>query len=424
VRRLTTPTLLTLIAAALVAGGMASPALAEPGALDPFFNHGGRQTAFVHGATGYAVAIDPQGRIVVAGYTLTKNANVALARFLPNGQPDPSFGNGAGRVAIDLGGTDYAFDVALDGRKIVVAGERDLPGRSQFAVARFGPGGVLDASFSGDGKAFVNFGTRFQGANAVTVGPGGKVLIGGFSSNGSTGRWAMARFASDGKLDTGFGGDGKVTTNLSPADEQIEDLIVQKNGTIVAAGYAQKGASSRFAVSRYGSGGRLDKRFGFGGSNLIDVGRGSDIAYGIATRVGGGFVMVGYANHGGGNDWGLVGLGPMGHLDDGFGDHGRVITGFGPAYEYAYGVAVQPNGRFVVVGRAARGTPDFCVARYLAGGHLDPSFSGDGVAYTDFFDGSDTARGVALQTNGKIVVAGEAEDHGLRRIALARYVVS
>jgi uncharacterized delta-60 repeat protein len=424
VRRLTTSTLLTLIATALVAGRMAPPALADPGALDPFFNHGGRQTAFIHGATGYAVAIDRDGRIVVAGYTLTKNANIAIARFMPNGQPDPRFGNGAGRVSVDLGGTDYAFDVALQGRKIVVAGERDLPGRSQFALARFGSGGALDPSFSGDGKAFVNFGTRFQGANAIAVGSGGKILIGGFSSNGSTGRWAMARFTSNGTLDTGFGGDGKVTTNLSPADEQIEDLIVQKGGTIVAAGYAQRGAAPRFAVARYGSGGRLDPQFGSGGTNLIDVGRGSDIAYGIAPRPGGGFALVGYANHAGGSDWGIVGLGPSGHLDESFGAHGRVITGFGPSFDYAYGVAFQPNGRFVVVGRASRGTSDFCVARYKPGGHLDRSFSADGLAYTDFFDASDTARGVALQDNGKIVVAGEAEDHGLRRIALARYQAS
>jgi uncharacterized delta-60 repeat protein len=425
VRRTAISAVITFAATALVAGLMVPRALAEPGGLDPFFDGDGRQTAFIHGATGYAVAIDPRGRILVAGYTLTRNANIALARFLPNGSPDPSFGNGVGRVSVDLGGTDYAFDIAIqDDHKIVVAGERDLPNHSQFAVARFGPGGVLDASFSGDGKAFVNFGTRFQGANALAIGPGGKILIGGFTSNGSTGRWAMARFRPDGTLDPGFGGDGKVTTNLSASDEQIEDLLIQPGGSIVAAGYAEKGLSPRFAVARYGSGGRLDGRFGSGGTNLIDVSRGGDIAYGIAERDTGGFLLVGYANHGGGNDWGIVGLGPRGHLDGSFGDHGRVITAFGPSYEYAYGVAMQPNGRFVVVGRASRGTPEFCVVRYKAGGSLDPSFSGDGKAFTDFFGGTDTARAVALQSNGKIVVAGEAEDHGVRRIAVARYLDS
>ncbi len=424
-RRLTTSALISLCAAALVVGLLSAPALATPGGLDPFFDGDGRQTAFIHGATGYAVALDARERIVVAGYTLARNSNIALARFLPNGQPDPSFGNGDGRVTVDLGGTDYAFDIAIqDDRKIVIAGERDLPNHSLFAVARFGPGGVPDASFSGDGKAFVNFGTKFQGANALALGSGGKILIGGFTSNGSTGRWAMARFRSDGSLDPGFGGDGKVTTNLSTSDEQIEDLIVQPGGSIVAAGYAEKALSPRFAVARYGSGGRLDPRFGNGGTNVIDVSRGGDIAYGIAQRADGGFVMVGYASHAGGNDWGIVGLGPKGHLDGAFGDHGRVITAFGPAFEYAYGVAIQPNGRFLVVGRASRGGPDFCVARYKAGGSPDKSFSGDGRAFTDFFGGEDTARGIAIQANGKIVAVGEAEDHGVRRMAIARYLAS
>jgi hypothetical protein len=75
-----------------------------------------------------------------------------------------------------------------------------------------------------------------------------------------------------------------------------------------------------------------------------------------------------------------------------------------------------------VVGRASRADADFCVIRYKAGGSIDLAFGGEGKAFTDFFGGEDTARGVALQTNGKIVVVGEAERAGVRRIALARYL--
>jgi uncharacterized delta-60 repeat protein len=423
VHRLVTSALPSLIAVVLVATLLIAPAAATPGHLDTFFDTDGRQTSFIHGGTGYAVAIDASGRIVVAGYTLTRQTDIAVARFLPNGRPDPDFGGGDGRASLDLGGTDYAFDIAIqDDGKIVVAGERDLTDHSQFAVARFGRGGVPDAGFSGDGKVFVDFGTRFQGANALAIGPGGKILVGGFSSNGSTGRWAMARFLPDGKLDTGFGGDGKVFTNMSATDEQIEDLVVSPGGAITAAGYAEVSLTPRFAVARYGSGGRLDRHFGNSGKNLIDVTRGSDIAYGIAQRSDGGFILVGYASHAGGNDWGIVALGPQGHLDASFGDRGRVITAFGPAFEYAYGVAIQPNGRIVVVGRATRANADFCVIRYKPGGSIDLSFGGEGKAFTDYFGEEDTARGVALQTNGKIVVVGEAERNGVRRIALARYL--
>ena len=177
-----------------------------------------------------------------------------------------------------------------------------------------------------------------------------------------------------------------------------------------------------FAVALYGSGGRLNPHFGTGGKSLIDVSRGSDIAYGIAQRPTGGFIVVGYAGHAGGSDWGMVALTAQGHLDATFRDGGRVITAFGPAFEYAYGVAIQPNGRIVVVGRASRANADFCVIRYGPGGRIDLSFGGQGKAFTDFFGGQDTARGVALQTNGKIVVAGEAERHGVHLMAVARYL--
>jgi uncharacterized delta-60 repeat protein len=425
VRRLSASVLVPLAAVALVATVLTAPAVAVPGHLDPYFDADGRQTSFIHGATAYAVAIDARGRIVVAGYTLNRNTDVALARFLPNGQPDVGFGGGDGRATADLGGTDYAFDVAIaDDGKIVVAGERDLSDHSQFAVARFGPGGVLDNSFSGDGRAFVDFGTKFQGANALAIGPGGKILIGGFTSNGNTGRWAMARFLPDGTLDPGFGGDGKVTTNLSNTEEQIEDLVVAPGGAITAAGYAEVGLVPRFAVAHYGSGGKLDPHFGSDGKNLIDVSRGTDIAYGIAQRSDGGFILVGYASHAGGNDWGMVAVTPQGRIDTTFGDGGHVITAFGPAFEYAYGVAIQPNGRIVVVGRASRASAEFCVIRYKAGGSPDLAFGAQGKTFTDFFGGDDTARGVALQTNGKIVVAGEAELNGVRRMAVARYLAA
>lgn len=423
VRRPLTSALVPLAVLILVSTVLSARALALPGRLDPYFNAGGKQISFIHGGTGYAVAIDGRGRIVVAGYTMTRNTDVALARFLSNGRPDPDFGGGDGRVSADLGGTDYAFDVAIQPNgRIVVAGERDLTNHSQFAVARFGTGGLLDPSFSGDGKAFVDFGTTFQGANALALGPRGTIVIGGFTSNGSTGRWAMARLLSDGKLDPAFGNGGKVSTNTSATDEQIEDLIVMPRGAIVAAGYAEVSLVPTFAVALYGSGGRLNPRFGTGGKSFVDVSRGSDIAYGIAQRPTGGFIVVGYAGHAGASDWGMVALTAQGHLDGSFMDGGRVITGFGPAFEYAYGVAIQPNGRIVVVGRASRANADFCVIRYGPGGRTDLAFGSRGKAFTDFSHDQDTARGVALQTNGKIVVAGEAVRNGVHLMAVARYL--
>jgi len=403
---------------------LAAPVQAASGRLDKSFSGNGKQTQFPKGATGYSVAIDKQGRILVAGYTLTAKTDLALARFLPNGKPDPDFGKGDGRVTTNLGATDYGFDVALqaDG-KIVVVGERDFNDHSQFAVVRYGIRGVLDKSFSKDGMNFTEFNKKYQGANAVAISPTGDIIVGGYTSNGSTSRWALARYRPNGSLDPRFGKGGKVTTDVSPTVEQIEDIALVPGGRIVVGGYAESSLTPRFAIGQYGSGGKLDRSFGHDGVTTVDVTKGGDTAYGLARQRDGKLILVGYVSRGGAGDWGIVRFGPKGRLDKGFGTKGQVVTAFGPAYDYAYGVAIQPNGRIVVVGRATGDTSDFGVVRYKPGGGLDKGFGRDGKVLTNFDQGDDLARGVALQSNGKIVVAGVAGvAKNTFRIALARYL--
>jgi uncharacterized delta-60 repeat protein len=416
---------LSILLAAVFVTVLTTPVHATPGQLDPFFSGNGRQTAFPNGATGYAVVLDKQGRIVVAGYTLTAKTDLTLARFLPNGKPDPDFGGGDGRAITDLGGTDYGFDVALqsDG-KIVVAGERDFNDRSQFAVARYGIHGVLDKSFSKDGMNFTEFGKKYQGANAVAIGASGNILLGGYTSNGSSSRWALARYRPNGALDPGFGKGGKVSTDVSPTLEQIMDMSLVPGGKIAVAGYAETSLTPRYAIGQYLSGGKLDKSFGHKGINTVDVTKGGDTAYGLARQADGNLILAGYVDRAGAADWGIVRFGPKGRLDKGFGNGGKVITAFGPAYDYAYGVAVQPNGKIVVVGQATRDTTEFGVVRYKPNGGLDLTFGGDGKVLTDFFLGDDLARGVVIQPNGKIVVAGVAGVGNKSRVAVARYLTT
>jgi uncharacterized delta-60 repeat protein len=424
--------LVVVVCATAILGCVAGTALAgtalaaTPGRLDRFFSGDGRQTAFIRGGIGYAVAIDGHDRIVVAGYTLTRHTDLALARFLPNGTPDDSFG-GDGRVTTDLGGSDYAFDVAIhpDGG-IVVAGERDTRHGSRAAVVRYHPKGARNRDFGGgDGIVLTSFGKRYQGANAVVIGASGNITIGGFTSNGSTAKWALARFGPRGVLDKDFGGDGKVTVDLAPADEQINDLAIADGGRVVATGYAASGITPRFALARFLLSGSLDKRFGRrGGVNLVDVSKGSDIAFALGQGSGGSLVAAGYAQNRRHDDWAIVAFGPRGRLNQHFGGDGKRVLQLGPRYEFAYGTAVQPNGKVVVVGRATRkgSGDDMGVFRFKPNGDYDRNFSGDGRAFVNFFGGSDTGRDVVLQSNGKIVVAGDATDHGTRRMAVARLV--
>jgi uncharacterized delta-60 repeat protein len=410
-----------------VATLIAVPAQAKPGRLDHFFSGDGHQTAFASGASGYAVALDDQERIVVAGYTLSGNTNIALVRLLPNGTFDPDFGGGDGRVVTNLGATDYGFDVAIppDGG-IVVAGERVSGSGSRMALLRYGPKGRLDKDFGGgDGVVLTSFGKKTQGASAVVVGASGNITIGGYTSNGGTSRFALARYGPRGVLDRDFGRKGLVTTDLTAAGEGIKDMVIVEGGKIVVAGFAEVGLTPQFAVARYLVRGGLDRTFGTKkGYSLTDLSKGPDTAYGIAEGPGGQLLTCGLAGNRQRNDWGLARYGAKGRLDGSFSGNGRTILNMGKGFGSAYGCAALRSGKIVVVGRGRRTGKgeEFAVARLKANGSLDGTFGKQGKAYADFFDGNDTARDLVIQSNGKIVVVGDATERSVIRMGMARFV--
>lgn len=412
---------------AIVATAAAStPAAAVPGTLDRSFSIDGRVTTFPQGATAWAVAIDAKGRIVVAGTTLEADSDVALARFRPNGNLDPDFGGGDGRVTTDLGGTDFGSDLALgpNGR-IVVVGQRVRPSGSRMAVVAYGPRGRLDPDFSRDGIAFVGFDNELQAANAVAVGANGKIVVGGSTSNGLASRWALARLEPRGVRDRGFGGDGRVTLDVSPSSETINDLEIVAGGRVVAVGPAESALTPRYAIARFRISGAPDRAFGNRGVKITDVANGADTPYGVSEQEDGRLLVVGHVADAGQADWGVLRFGPKGRLDDTFHGDGIRILRFGPEYELAQAGAVQANGRIVVVGRIRRNDDDqFGIVRLKTNGHYDRSFSDDGRLIVDFDGGSDTARDVTLQANGRIVVAGEAWDRGRRRFGVVRLLAS
>ena len=399
------------------------PAFASPGDLDTSFSHDGKQTAFARGAAAYAVAIDRHDRIVVAGSTLANHPDVALARFTPEGRLDPTFGSG-GKVVTDLGANDYAFDLAIqsDGG-IVVVGERRAAKTDRIFLQRYRPNGKLDLGFGDGGTAIIGFGRRFQTANAVAITPVGRIVIAGSTSNGFTSRSAVARFLRDGRLDDTFGGDGRVTTDVSPSGEQLTDVLVQPDGRIVAVGWAEGSLVPAFSAVRYMANGRLDDSFDWDGIARMDVSEGSDKGLGATLQPDGYLVIAGSAAANGRDEWGIVRLGPHGHLDDTFGDRGLLVTGFGPGYDEAAAVSVQANGKLVVAGRIRNGPKDdMGLIRLKPGGKRDLRFGAGGRVLCDFDGGSDAARDVTIQANGKILVIGEAVFDRVRRFAVARYL--
>ncbi|MGH9763885.1 MAG: delta-60 repeat domain-containing protein, partial [Blastocatellia bacterium] len=238
----------------------------------------------------------------------------------------------------------------------------------------------------------------------------------------------------DGSLDQGFGSGGKQTADFFGNADEASAIVIQTDGKIVAAGSAQHtgdSASSDFALARYNTDGSLDQGFGAGGKLTTDFFANLDSANAVAIQPDGKIVLVGIVYHsstGAAADFGLARYNPDGSLDQGFGAGGKLATDFFGNSDNATGVAIQPDGKVVVAGDAHRSdastTGDFALARYNPDGSLDQNFGAGGKQTTVFFGNGDAAVAVAIQTDGRILVAGLAllgASASTLNFALARY---
>jgi uncharacterized delta-60 repeat protein len=215
------------------------------------------------------VAVQPDGKIVAAGSSQAADSSseFALARYLPNGRLDRSFG-ASGRVLTGFGpnGRATASSVALqrDG-KIVVAGTAG----HAFAVARYRPNGTLDRSFGAGGRVLTRFGQRWADASSIAIQRDGKIVVAGSSA----GLFALVRYRRDGSLDRSFGDRGRVLTRFGSGDFwRASALVLQRDGRMVAAGGQDLGMGIRSnAMARYLPNGRLDPSFGVGGELTLTL---------------------------------------------------------------------------------------------------------------------------------------------------------
>jgi uncharacterized delta-60 repeat protein len=331
------------------------------------------------------------------------------------GDLDSSF-SGDGKVTTNFTRrADYATGMALqpDG-KIVTAGVAGVGGSNfKFALARHTAEGALDPTFSSDGKLTTDLTPKDDGANSVAIDADGRILAAGVMGlDGSDPKFAVVRYNPDGSLDTSFSGDGKVTTNFSRRYDSVRAVAVDANGRIVVAGTVNWGPDPKFAVVRYNPDGSLDTSFSGDGKVTIDVSDRSDNAFKMAIQPDGKIVVVGEAGFGGtrrDSKVALVRLTDAGTLDGSFGNDGRVLTQFTRRFDVALGVAIDGNDRIVAVGSAgAWVNKKWALARYNTDGSLDTSFSGDGKVLTDFTSRHEDASDVSIQQDGKIVAGGDA----------------
>jgi uncharacterized delta-60 repeat protein len=277
----------------IVAAGYAADALVGPsflvvrltaaGVLDSGFSGDGIQKFNFGGqAQALAVALQDDGGIVVAGYTLSQTA-IAVARLTPDGELDATF-DGDGLTTFDFAfGDDTGYDVVVqkDGR-ILVVGSASVGVDTVFVVLRLLTDGSLDTSFGigGGGAAAVDFGSNSLG-HAIVLQPDGRMVVAGVT--GSPTAIAVARLTSAGILDTSFSGDGMTTIIPDPPQDSAWDVAMMGDGRIMVAGTVTFDGTDRLALARFTADGELDLSYG-GGSGWVPYTMPNGYGYGLTVQ--------------------------------------------------------------------------------------------------------------------------------------------
>lgn len=362
------------------------PAPGAPGELDPSFGGTGRVKTHVGTASDYGTRMEIQddGKIVVAGPV---DGQIALVRYNTDGSLDMTF-NGSG-MSVRTDGFPRGVALQNDG-KIVVVGRLDGTGFRDTAilVVRYQSDGTLDSTFNGTGAAAIQIVNGRNEATGVAVKSDGRIVVSGYWSDHIEGaypsgysipsRFAVLRLMPDGSLDPTFHGTGKVTVNFGGDSDAANAVALRSDGRIVATGYASSRIYSayhsyRLAVARLNDDGSLDQSFNGTGTAVSDE-IGTDGPLGATAEY-----LISFAIYG---------------------------------WQVGSAMALQSDGRIVTASTSAKG---FTIVRFTDDGVADPSFNGNGKATVSFNDGS-TAEGhfnggdypdsVAIQSDGKIVVAG------------------
>lgn len=375
----------------------------------------------------YGLVVQPDKKIIVAGSSFYKASDFSIIRYLNNGSLDSTF-SGDGKLLIEVHeNTDKCYDVALqnDG-KIVLAGFTYNNSDTAFAVVRLHPDGTLDNSFDSDGIVKTDFTQKEDVAQSVAIQSDGKIVVAGFSYNGFHRDFAICRYNSNGSLDNTFGNNGKVLTDFNGNDDRLYSIGIQPNGKIVATGYTinLKTYNANVALARYNSNGSLDSTFGINGKVISDFSQ-EDVAYALALQPDGKIVLAGksFGTYG---DIAVFRYNSDGSLDNSFGTGGLVKTTVSNSDEFVHAVKIQDDGKIVAAGGAIIGSgagyEDLVVVRFNSNGTLDNTFGNNGKCVTAVSPKTEELLAMDIQPDGKIVAAGTIETGSMFDIVVARYI--
>jgi uncharacterized delta-60 repeat protein len=376
-----------------------------------------------------AVALQADGKILLTGST-SVISDTPVIRLNADGSLDLGFSiDGILTINTIAAGVDTGRAIVTqpDGRILIASNSG-----SDISVTRiFADGFALDGSFGGgDGIATTNIsgGTTVDFADSMTLQTDGKILVTGRTTVGTENQLFVVRHNADGTLDSTFDGDGIAIVPVATNVDEGFSIRTQPDGKIVVSGYGATSAVEHSIVAaRFNANGSLDTSFDGDGIVTTNIGIGpgsipiipnftfSEAGQGAAIQTDGRIVVAGYGPTAfGGTDIALVRYDTDGSLDTTFGTGGVVTTAVSPGtgVDRAFGVALQADGRIVVAaGVTAEGGQDMGVLRYNGDGTLDTTFGDDGIVTVAIGPGQQTeiTTSIAIQPDGRIVVAGSTQ---------------
>ncbi|RMD48632.1 MAG: T9SS C-terminal target domain-containing protein [Ignavibacteria bacterium] len=380
---------------------------AQDGQFDSTFSNDGYTTTDLLGEDEIKkVLIQSDGKILTAGNSINISSTnfIYLARYNSDGSLDNTFdSDGIVQTHFRSSG-EYCNDIALlsDG-KILLVGYTFFSGTSyDIILLRYNSDGSLDATFDSDGKVFTSLSSGDDRGNSIAIQSDGKILVGGLY-NGSD--FVIVRYNSDGSLDTTFDTDGYVTTDFQAQQDEVSKVLLQNDGNVVAIGTVRTSSGKDIGLARYNTNGSLDTSFDSDGKVSTDFSGGFDYGTSGALQSDGKIVVVGTASISG-NDLCLLRYNSNGSLDTSFDSDGKAIFNIDFRINYGKDVAVLSDGKILALALTSGGDLYINLLRLNSDGSKDLTFGTDGQQDIDFF-GDDRANSLAVQSDGKIVIGGK-----------------
>lgn len=402
-----------------------------PGSLDPTFNGTGKVVWDKDQFDLYQdVKVQPDGKIVAVGtyMTATYTSGIEVTRFLTDGSFDPDFGDGGHfNIALNIESGAYKCIIKDDGN-ILVGGYTTDYTMYEMLLFQLKTNGTLDSVFGDNGIVLTDLGQGEDMIYALAIQDNGKILAAGYSQNADyRNAPVIVRYSSTGILDPTFGTDGIATVPVTEIDNDFSAISIQSDGKIVAAGHISNGMSwFSLLIARFDHDGIIDPTYGSGGVVNMNLNNIDDEFYDMQLTDNDESVLTGFTVSQGDLYYHLLVMkfDVNGQPDPNFGSEGVVTYGDVP-YTFGDAMAMQADGKILVAGCTGNllpGDNDWAVWRFNPDGTPDADFGTAGVVTTDFFGNADEALGIALYLD-KIIVAGKTRNAtNYLDFAVTRYV--